>query len=76
MLFTVMCFVVRGFAATGCTASSTASFVITANTFPNNIATVFGILEMSAGLGFMVGPAVGGVLFEVGAMTADYMRYL
>ena len=65
-LFTVMCFVVRGFAATGCTASNTASFVITANAFPNNVATVFGILEMAAGLGLMIGPAIGGVLFQVG----------
>ncbi|KAK2184640.1 hypothetical protein NP493_259g01027 [Ridgeia piscesae] len=72
-LFTVMCFVVRGFAATGCTASNTASFVITANAFPNNVATVFGILEMATGLGLMIGPAVGGVLFQISGFALPFV---
>lgn len=72
-LFTVMCFVVRGFAATGCTAANTASFVITAKAFPNNVAIVFGILEMAAGLGFMIGPAIGGVLFQISGFALPFM---
>lgn len=64
-LFVVFCFLVRVTLAIGCTASATASFAIMATTFPDNIATVFGILETFTGVGLMIGPAIGGVLFEV-----------
>ncbi len=64
-LYIVYCFVVRIFLALGCTAANTASFAITADTFPDNVGAVFGILETFTGLGLMLGPALGGVIFEV-----------
>ena len=51
--------------AIGCTASSTASFAVTANEFSDGATQVFGILEMGAGIGLMAGPALGGVLYQV-----------
>ena len=59
------CFILRIFLAIGCTASATASFAITANIFPENVATVFGLLETATGLGMMFGPAIGGLLYQV-----------
>ncbi len=66
-LFIIYCFVLRIFLALGVAASGTASFAITAATFPDNVGTVFGLLETFTGLGLMVGPALGGVLYEVRA---------
>lgn len=68
-----MAFTLRIFLAIGCTASTTASFAITANTFPDTVATVFGLLETATGLGMMLGPALGGVLYEVCAINILYL---
>jgi len=64
-LFIAFCFILRIFLAVGCTSSATASFAVTANVFPNNVATVFGLLETATGLGLMIGPAMGGLLYQV-----------
>jgi len=68
-LFVVFCFTLRIFLAIGCTASATASFAVTASVFPDHVATVFGLLETATGLGMMVGPALGGVLYQVGRLS-------
>jgi MFS family permease len=64
-MFVIYCFVLRIFLALGCTASATASFAVTARVYPDNVATVFGLLETASGLGMMVGPALGGLLYQV-----------
>ena len=64
-IFIVFCFVLRCALSVGCTATCTASFAITAESFPDNVGAVFGILETFTGLGMMVGPALGGVLYDV-----------
>jgi len=43
----------------------TASFAIIAKEFPNNVATTFASLETFFGLGLIVGPTVGGSLYQV-----------
>ena len=68
-LFVAFCFLLRICLALGCTASSTASFAVTANCFPDHVSTVFGLLETAVGLGMMLGPALGGVLFQVGSVS-------
>ncbi|XP_029452441.1 MFS-type transporter SLC18B1 isoform X2 [Rhinatrema bivittatum] len=62
--FIVLCFVVRSVDAMGFGASTTASFSILAKTFPNNVATVLGILEIFTGLGIVLGPPLGGFLYQ------------
>ncbi|KAL5009324.1 hypothetical protein ScPMuIL_014905 [Solemya velum] len=64
--FIVMCFLSRGVEALGAAAYITASYAIAAHEFPDHMATVFGILETLNSLGFMVGPPLGGALYEVG----------
>ncbi|XP_055955226.1 MFS-type transporter SLC18B1 isoform X1 [Patella vulgata] len=65
-IFIAMCFASRTVEALGCSAFITASFAIIAHEFPNNVATVFGSLETFSGIGMMVGPPIGGALYELG----------
>ena len=44
---------------------STASFTIIAFVFGDHLSTVFGILETATGLGLSLGPALGGILYDV-----------
>ncbi|XP_032636400.1 MFS-type transporter SLC18B1-like isoform X5 [Chelonoidis abingdonii] len=50
--------------AIGFAAAVTASFSILAMAFPNNIATVMGSLEIFTGLGLVLGPPLGGFLYQ------------
>ncbi|XP_044867071.1 MFS-type transporter SLC18B1-like isoform X5 [Mauremys mutica] len=63
-IFIGLCFLVRAMDATGFAAAATASFSILAKAFPNNIATVMGSLETFTGLGLVLGPPLGGFLFQ------------
>eukprot|EP00079_Xenopus_tropicalis_P025254 XP_012818405.1 PREDICTED: MFS-type transporter SLC18B1 isoform X1 [Xenopus tropicalis] len=63
-IFIALCFVVRSVDAIGFGAAMTASFSILAKAFPNNIATAMGCLEIFTGLGFVLGPPIGGLLYE------------
>ena len=49
------------------------SFALLAGTFPDSVASVSGMLEVFTGLGFMVGPAVGGVLYEHGGFKSPFL---
>ncbi|KAK7091110.1 MFS-type transporter SLC18B1-like [Littorina saxatilis] len=70
--FMVMCFLVRTVEALGASAFITASFAIIANEFPAQVSTVFGALETFSGLGLMVGPPIGGALFELGGFGLPF----
>ncbi|XP_005104784.1 MFS-type transporter SLC18B1 [Aplysia californica] len=70
--FIVMCFLCRCIEALGLSAYVTASFAIISNEFPKHIATVFGILETANGIGLMLGPAVGGGLYELGGYGVPF----
>ncbi|XP_012693506.2 MFS-type transporter SLC18B1 isoform X2 [Clupea harengus] len=62
--FIVLCFVIRSVNAVGFAAAMTASFAILAKVFPNNIATVLGFMEIFTGLGLILGPPIGGWLYQ------------
>jgi len=63
--FIILSFVIRIVEAMGNAAFLTASFAIIAKEFPNNVATTFASLETFFGLGLIVGPTVGGALYQV-----------
>ncbi|KAG8510893.1 MFS-type transporter SLC18B1, partial [Galemys pyrenaicus] len=63
-IFVAMCFVVRIADAISFSAAITASFSILAKAFPNNVATVLGSLEIFSGLGLVLGPPLGGFLYQ------------
>uniref|UniRef100_A0A914X3P0 Major facilitator superfamily (MFS) profile domain-containing protein n=1 Tax=Plectus sambesii TaxID=2011161 RepID=A0A914X3P0_9BILA len=71
-MFFWLSFIVRCFEAVADAAFLTASFAICARTFPGRIATVVGILETFTGLGFTVGPAIGGLLYELGGYQVPF----
>ncbi|XP_006885076.1 PREDICTED: MFS-type transporter SLC18B1 [Elephantulus edwardii] len=63
-IFIAMCFLVRVADAVSFAAAITASFSILAKAFPNNVATVLGSLEIFSGLGLVLGPPLGGFLYQ------------
>ncbi|XP_023570060.1 MFS-type transporter SLC18B1 isoform X2 [Octodon degus] len=63
-IFIAMCFLVRVIDAIGFGAATTASSSILTKAFPNNVATVLGSLEVFTGLGLVVGPPLGGLLYQ------------
>ncbi|XP_077989874.1 MFS-type transporter SLC18B1-like [Glandiceps talaboti] len=71
--FLVFCFVMRSVEALGAAASATAISTLTAQTFPDNLAVAFGILEISIGLGLMIGPPLGGILYSIGGYTLPFV---
>lgn len=50
----------------------TSSFAISAKCFPGRIATIVGIMETFAGLGYTAGPVIGGVLYEYGGFQMPF----
>lgn len=63
--FIIFCYVIRCTAAIGTAAGVTASMAIVANTFPDHVAQAVSLIETCSGLGYMVGPVIGGFLYEV-----------
>lgn len=44
-----------------------------AKEFPQNVATMFAILETFFGIGMIMGPTVGGALYELGGFTLPFV---
>ncbi|KAI1240944.1 MFS-type transporter SLC18B1, partial [Lamprotornis superbus] len=63
-MFISLCFLVRAMDAISFSAAITASFSILAKAFPTKIATVLGSLEIFSGLGLVLGPPLGGFLYQ------------
>ncbi|KAF4528886.1 hypothetical protein B566_EDAN017379 [Ephemera danica] len=70
--FIGLSFVIRIVEALGNAAFLTASFAIIAKEFPDSVATTFASLETFFGLGLIVGPTVGGALYQVGGYTTPF----
>ncbi|XP_070535328.1 MFS-type transporter SLC18B1-like [Ptychodera flava] len=71
--FIVFCFIVRSVEAVGVAASVTAALAIVAQTFPDNVSTTLGLLEISSGLAFMMGPPLGGYLYKIGGYSLPFL---
>ncbi|ODM97424.1 MFS-type transporter SLC18B1 [Orchesella cincta] len=71
-LFIFLSFLIRIFEAIGSTAFVTAAFTIIAGEFPDSVATTFASLETLYGVGLIIGPSLGGALYEVGGFTAPF----
>jgi len=50
----------------------TASFALVAAEFPRSVATTFATLETFFGLGLIVGPTLGGLLYQYGGYMAPF----
>uniref|UniRef100_A0A0N4Z5W6 MFS domain-containing protein n=1 Tax=Parastrongyloides trichosuri TaxID=131310 RepID=A0A0N4Z5W6_PARTI len=51
----------------------TSSFAIAAKCFPNHIATIVGLMETFAGIGYTAGPMIGGILYEHGGFQLPFI---
>lgn len=65
-------FAVRIVEAMGNAAFITSAFSIIAKEFPKNVGAAFATMETFFGLGLIVGPTVGGALYEVGGYTLPF----
>ena len=65
-IFLGLSLMLRAFGATGHAAFFTGSLSTIAAEFPDKSATMFSITETFFGLGLILGPTVGGILYEVG----------
>ncbi|XP_065163951.1 MFS-type transporter SLC18B1-like [Atheta coriaria] len=70
--FITLSLIIRVIEAMGNAAFLTASFAIIAKEFPDNVATTFASLETFFGLGLIVGPTVGGALYQIGGYTVPF----
>lgn len=70
--FIILSFVLRILESLGATAALIAAFSLTAACFPNSVATTFATLEVFYGLGYIVGPTIGGFLFSVGGFKLPF----
>jgi len=71
-VFLGLSFVLRIFEACGNSAFLTGSFSAIAREFPTNVASMFALIELFFGIGEIVGPVVGGALYEVGGFTLPF----
>jgi len=71
-IFLGMSFVMRIFEACGNSAFLTGSFSAIAREFPDKVASMFAMIELFFGVGEIVGPVVGGALYEVGGFTLPF----
>lgn len=72
IMFLSLCILIRIFISLGCSASNTASLIIISRSWPSLLTTLVGILETSSALGYMVGPALGGVLYSLGGFILPF----
>lgn len=64
---------IRIIEALGNAAFLTASFAIIAKEFPDNVSVTFASLETFFGLGLIVGPMVGGLLYQMGGYFLPFV---
>ncbi|KAG7163416.1 MFS-type transporter SLC18B1-like [Homarus americanus] len=72
-VFIGLSFAIRIVEAMGNSGFLTASFSIIAKEFPDNVGATFASLETCFGLGMIVGPTLGGALFELGGYTLPFV---
>ncbi|CAL8284764.1 unnamed protein product [Lota lota] len=63
-VFIALCFIVRSIDALGFAAALISSIALASKVFPHNVATVLGSLEMFTGLGLILGPPLGGWMYQ------------
>uniref|UniRef100_A0A1B6M1Z0 Major facilitator superfamily (MFS) profile domain-containing protein n=1 Tax=Graphocephala atropunctata TaxID=36148 RepID=A0A1B6M1Z0_9HEMI len=71
--FISLSFLLRMTESLGSTAALVAAFSITAAVFPQSIGTTFATLEVFYGVGYIVGPTIGGILFAIGGYKLPFV---
>ncbi|KAJ7356271.1 hypothetical protein OS493_026028 [Desmophyllum pertusum] len=71
--FSTLCLVLRITSAIGGAALETATFSIALEEFPDDLAVVTGVMETFTGVGFAMGPALGGLLYAAGGFKLPFI---
>ncbi|KAG8192444.1 hypothetical protein JTE90_017974 [Oedothorax gibbosus] len=71
--YITLAFIVRIIEGFGAASLMTASFTIVAATFPDSVATSFSLMETAFGLGLIVGPTIGGALYQAGGFVLPFV---
>ncbi|XP_065192968.1 MFS-type transporter SLC18B1-like [Sycon ciliatum] len=71
--FLGLCYALRFAQGMGTACMFTSSFTILAGAFPKSVGMVTGTLEVFSGLGFMIGPAIGGALYGLGGFKLPFL---
>ncbi|KAG8192443.1 hypothetical protein JTE90_017973 [Oedothorax gibbosus] len=71
--YITLAFIVRIFEGFGAASLMTASFTIVAATFPDSVATSFSLMETAFGFGLIVGPTIGGALYQAGGFVLPFV---
>ena len=64
-LFPIICVLLRCTEGIGSAMLATAIFAVLPVFFPNSVATIVGLFQMANGIGYALGPPLGGVLYQV-----------
>ncbi|XP_054166944.1 MFS-type transporter SLC18B1-like [Oppia nitens] len=73
VLFIGPAFAVRIVESLGATAFATSSYSLITYRFSDNSATMFSVMETCFGLGLIVGPVIGGTLYEFGGYSLPFI---
>ena len=71
--FTMFCFALRLLHGFGMAFEETAIYALVAELDPERISENCGICEFSSGLGFMIGPVLGGFLYAYGSFQTPFL---
>ncbi|XP_064652806.1 MFS-type transporter SLC18B1-like isoform X2 [Lineus longissimus] len=70
--FTTLCFILRIADALASAICSCTGMTILTSIYPSRVSTLIGLSETSVGTGFMVGPALGGALYQAGGFEVPF----
>ena len=73
LLFIIPAFNLRIVESLGATAFATSSYSLITYRFADSTATMFSIMETCFGLGLIVGPVLGGALYQFGGYTLPFL---
>nr|CAD7405068.1 unnamed protein product [Timema poppensis] len=74
IIFISLSFLIRIIESMGASAATVAAFAITAEMFPDKVAVTFATLEIFYGMGYIVGPMIGGLLFSVSITVFNILQ--
>ena len=72
-MFVLFSFLLRIVAGVGASFSRTALISILSALYPDHISVLFGILEFASGIGLMIGPFLGGLLYSMGGFKIPFI---
>ena len=70
--FIALSFVTRSIQGLGFSSFVTSSFAIVSSEFPAHVSTAFGMLQTCVGTGLMLGPVIGGALYQLGGFGLPF----